>query len=215
MNPVRRAFSLVTAATAAVSFLSFTGCGDDPVAPAAKKKSIWPVGVGSYWVYESDLGEVYEMGIAGTTTVTYNGVNYKVSVLRPYDTDTGEPIDEFGTYLRNASDGLWYYGEEYFDGSDTYTWLTRIRLLKYPVQAGDSWEIDIESETATVTCVSTGTDFTTPLGDFSCIVYQFEWSSEPGSHDLWYCVPNVGRVGIEYQWGEETHIERLIEYHVE
>ena len=83
-------------------------------------------------------------------------------------------------------------------------------LLKYPTVTGEKWQsirlqydiIDlyfVNEEEITVTCVATDSIISTPIGDFSCYIYNYQVIQSPDvleRLDIYkFIAPGIGEVG--------------------
>jgi len=153
----------------------FTACSEDStIDPGVQyHDTIMPLAVDNYWVFaDSTFNPPHEpvvdttkIGITGFREITYEGEKHIVYFWNWFRMPENTP-QTLKNWMRNEEEGLIYYGQQI--GSWTSD-VNRILFLKYPAEVGDEWAY---TDAFTIRCVSTSSNFSTPLGDFDCIVYR-------------------------------------------
>lgn len=204
------------------------GCKDNSVEPLppVEYKPLIPLSVGNYWLYRGytlnpDNGSVnfpdqHKFGfiIDDTVSQIINGsriVNYKLfncgEELKPYYDKPGS--FEGSKLIYQSRNGVWYSGIEKYD---TVKMSFNDLIFPNPAIKGESVSghvfyysttgnySNVPNEATTqYTCISTDSLFTTPLGDFRCIVYKMAWQDyKPLFRDevYYFIKPGIGVVGM-------------------
>ncbi len=204
--------------------LIMIGCKDNSVEPQPAETLI-PLSIGNYWLYQgyylNDDGSVnfpqdhkYGFIIDDTVLQIINEdriVNYKFfncgEELKPYYDKPGSFEGSKLVYQNRF--GLYYSGTEKYD---TIKMTFNDLIFPYPVEKGKSVNghmfyystlgnnANVPDEIITqYTCVSTDSLFTTPLGDFRCIVFKIAYADfEPLYRDevYYFIKPGIGIVGM-------------------
>jgi hypothetical protein len=146
---------------------------DNPVDSSPSVKQIWPLKMGNTWavhMIEYDTtGAVTQSG-SGTLVVTTDTI---------VGGETWYQISGVGSdglmFYTNRSDGLWVM-------SSSTSGLFQGLFFKYPVSAGDSWNLGGDQ----MFLQSADTLITVPAGTFHCYEYRLSMS------DYYYFCPGVG-----------------------
>ena len=234
----------ITITLFALLIATITGCHKNPVEPV-EYKPIIPLSVGNYWLYlEYDLNSD---GSGGTpsqwkfgfiiqnplvqTPAVLNSTNYQMYRCG----EDLKPIDDTN-YLLYGGSKLVYQNENgfYYSGiirKDTVTMAFSDLIFPYPTERGRSVSGHVfyynnsgnssnvpDEATTQYTCVSTDSLFTTPLGDFRCIVYKMVWQDlEPLFRDevYYFIKPGLGIVGmvtmvLHYSTNQYAYISKIL-----
>ena len=158
--------------------------------------------------------------ILGDILVAHEGQSYLAAVYGLYFEEEDIVHDRRWLYLNN-NEGLNIVG-----GVSKYdTTTTKYVERKFPVNAGDSWEIQelefepfqfVFSDTVVVSCIATDEPFETPAGTFQCYVYRYikplQHASGKREHFVYY-TPGIGLVGWEERsLGRENFLYRTVLY---
>lgn len=177
-----------------------------------------PFNVGNSWSYiqyvcsDSACNNVFQgltdsaiFKISEKKDVEIEGKLYNAAIREIYFPSTGQTSDYKWLFF-NQVDGLYLLGG--ISSSDTL--LKRILQLKYPVNAGESWQVPrlvydlierrfLIEDTLTYTCISTNEQFETPAGAFDCYVYHHRIRPADDINDYWdyyeYYNLEIGHVG--------------------
>jgi hypothetical protein len=149
----------------------FTSCSkDNPVDSSPSVKQIWPLKPGNTWVVCAT-----EYDTTGAVTQTGSG-----AIIVTTDTvvagETWYHISGVGSmFYTNRSDGLWVM-------LNSTAGLFQGLFFKYPVSAGDSWNLGGDQ----ISLQSADTLITVPAGTFHCYEYRLS------INDYYYYCPGVG-----------------------
>jgi hypothetical protein len=204
-------------------------CKDNSVEPpSAKYEPLIPLSVGNYWLYQNylldpDNGSIthpeynskdgfiindsLSQSILGSNFVSYN-ISICGEDLKPVD-DTNYLLYGGSKLVNQDNNGFYYSG---IVRKDTIVMQFNDLIFPYPATNGKSTSghvfyystlgngSNIPDEVITqYTCVSTDSLFTTPLGDFRCIVYKTAYAdfNPLFRGDVYYFIkPGLGIVGI-------------------
>jgi len=211
----------------ALATLIITGCKDKSVEPLppVQYDTLMPLSVGNYWLYrEYELNSDGSGGtpsqwkfgfiIDDTLTQIINGeriLSYKLfncgEELEPYYDKPGS--FEGSKIIYQNRNGLYYSGNEKYD---MVKMSFNDLIFPYPAEKGKStnghvfyystlgnYSNVLDEVITQYTCVSTDSLFTTPLGDFRCIVFKMAYTDfEPlYRYGVYYFVkPGLGIVGM-------------------
>ena len=191
-----------------------TGPADENAGP------IIPLAVGNYWVYQQyslnndgsvsfAVEDLRGYKITDILSVSLNGGNQKTFKYTRY-APGGDPYSE-AKLIYNGKEGIYYAG---ITDKDTIKMLFNDLMFKYPANKGDETTAHTfyyyifgnldnipDSIVTTYTCVSTDSLFSTPVGDFRCIVYKLKLMLDNIFYlgDVYYFFkPGLGLVGIIY-----------------
>ena len=186
------------------------------------KDPLIPLAVGNYWVYDAYYlkedgsidfpawpeSNVFGFKVSDTLNVTLNGKKTKTFKLSLYDHPTNSTSSE-AKLIYNGKDGIYYSG---ITDKDTVKMLFDDLLFVYPPTKGyetlahtfyytstGNYLNILDSIKTTYTCVSTDSLFSTPVGNFRCIVYKLKLMLDDVFYlgDIYYFLkPGVGLVGI-------------------
>jgi hypothetical protein len=204
--------------------LIITGCKDNPFEPV-ENESLMPLGLGNYWLYQgyylNDDGSVnfpqdrkYGFIIDDTLSQIISGrrtFNYKLfncgEELKPYYDKPGS--FEGSKLIYQNTNGLNYSGNEKYD---TIKMVFNDLIFPFPTEIGRvvnghvfyystlGNNSNVPDDVVTqYTCVSIDSLFSTPLGDFKCIVYKMSYADfEPLYRDevYYFIKPGIGIVGF-------------------
>jgi hypothetical protein len=197
-----------------------------------------PLGVGNYWLYQayylkSDDGSIkfpeankFGFIIDDTLSQVINGkriLNYKLfncgEELKPYYDKPGS--FEGSKLVYHDKSGIYYSGIEKYD---TLKMSFNDLIFPYPAKKNESVSghvfyystlgnaLNVSDEVITqYTCVSTDSIYTTPLGDFRCVVYKMVYADfDPLFRDevYYFIKPGLGIVGMVemvYHYSLKTH----------
>ncbi|MCX6170506.1 MAG: hypothetical protein NTX65_14265 [Ignavibacteriales bacterium] len=204
------------------------GCNDNFVLPEpVEHEPLMPLGVGNYWIYKEynlDRGtgaekdsSLWRFGFivlnpSEQLTNNKNKTNYQMSLcsndLQPLD-DSYSVLYGGSKLVHQNNEGFYYSG---IISKDSLVMTFNDLLFPCPAKKGESVSghvfyystlgnysnvpYDIITQ---YTCVSTDSLFTTPLGDFRCIVYKMAWQDfEPLFRDevYYFIKPGIGIVGM-------------------
>lgn len=204
------------------------GCKDNSVEllPPVEYKPLIPLSVGNYWLYQgytlnSDsssggTADPWKFGfiIQSPTAKLFkeNNIIYQMSRcgedLKPFD-DTGFTLYGGNKLVYQNGKGLYYSGVV---RKDTVIITFNDLIFPYPTEknksvAGHVFYYNNSGNTSNVsdetitqyTCISLDSLFSTPLGDFRCIVYKMAWQDFPPlfRDEVYYFVkPGLGIVGM-------------------
>lgn len=218
--------------------ITFIACSDDTTTdPGIQyQDTIMPLAVDNYWVFadstfnppHAPVVDTTKIGITGYREINYEGEKLPVYFWNWFRMPENTP-QSLKNWMRNEEEGLIYYGQQSGSWSSE---VNRILFLKYPAEAGDEWEY---TEAFNIRCISTSSSFTTPLGDFDCVVYRVipTGSNRREASDLLerpyasttsrdeevrqlYFAPEVGYVGETTMVnGELKATKTLIDYQVQ
>jgi len=224
--------------------------GSDPL----EYDTLISLNVGNYWLYldyylnddgsvDSSVSPIGEFGFiihSPPTQSNYssNYTNYQMSMCEEDLT----PVDD-SYYLTYGGSKMVYENENgfYYSGivrADSVVMTFNDLIFPYPAEEGDSADghvfyystagnyLNVSDELITqYKCVSTDSSFTTPLGDFNCIVYKMAYYDiEPvvRSEVYYFIKPGLGIVGMvnmkyRYNRDEYTYFMKyvLTDYHIE
>ena len=146
---------------------------DNPVDSSPSVKQIWPLKPGNTWAYHA-----IEYDTTGAITQSGSAV-----IVVTKDTivggETWYQISGIGSggsmFYTNRSDGLWVM-------SNSTSGLFQSLYFKYPVSAGESWNLGGDQ----IFLQSADTLITVPAGTFHCYEYRL-----PMSDYVYFC-PGVG-----------------------
>ena len=203
-----------------------------------------PLAVGNYWVYqEYDLnsdGSIrsanqYIRGYKITDTLSVNLDGTKQKTFRCNRCDSSTSWTSFdGRLLYNGNDGTYYAG---VTDRDSVSTLFNDLMFKYPTNKGHetaartfyynifcNFDNVPDSVITTYTCVSTDSLFSTPFGDFKCVVYKLKLMLDDYFYlgDVYYFFkPGLGMVGtifMTYSYYSNEHYyflkDVLIDYNL-
>jgi len=186
---------------------------------------ILPLKVGDYWEYRE-----FALGDSGTVGGEIGTSAFKISRLSVVASSTNRDTVFHWVYVdvktgvvgnieflyRNFDSGLYMMGG--VGPEDTL--YTKLLRLSYPVQKGETWISPhlvynlaeskfLIPDSQVYRCTDTSASFETPLGNFTCLVYNHMETLEevPGTlRDVYdYYVAGVGRVGSDiYNYREST-----------
>jgi hypothetical protein len=218
---------ILYAAVLMLMFIGCNNKTDNIVTPEpVQYDTLIPLHIGNYWIYkgiylnndgsEKDMAITYKNGfvIDDTVTQVINGKGTLCYKMFSCEEDAKPFYDKPGSFegskliYQNAS-GMYYAGTERYDTIKTkFNYL----LFPYPANAEDTISCPVfyyspsgnyfsvsDEEMTKCTCVSTDSTFTTPLGDFHCVVYKIAYYDlEPlFRDDVYYFVkPGLGIVGM-------------------
>lgn len=193
-----------------VWLISLSGCGHGPTDPSATERLV-PLSVGNRWSYL-----IYDAGFPGPPDTIEQVITRRINLDngrsvfgRVTSAATRSDSQVAGTtwLYRNSDDGLHSCGG--IVGSDTL--LLDFLYLKYPVKAGDSWQVPVlaydyskgrflSSDSASdYTCSGTSEEFPTPIGSYRCLVFHWKEKPEEDVQDYWehyaYFTPGIGMIG--------------------
>ena len=178
-----------------------------------------PLAVGNYWVYQeyslnkdgSIRSATEDLGgfkIIDTLSVSLNGQRLKAFQYSRYDSSTNWSSPE-GKLIYYGNDGVHFAGTT---EKDSINLLFNDLMFKYPTNKGEktlahtfyyflfgNLENIPDSVITTYTCVSTDSLFSTPVGDFRCIVYKLRLMLDDYFYlgDAYYFFkPDLGLVGL-------------------
>jgi hypothetical protein len=213
----------------AILVLLLIGCKDHSDNPVISKPveydTLVPLNIGNYWLYQgyylNDDGSVnfpqsakfgfiiddtISQTISGERTVCYKLFNCGEE-LTPYYDKPGS--FEGSKLIYHNKNGLFYSGIEKYD---TLKIAFNDLIFPYPTKTGNSVSAhvfyystlgnysNIQDDIITdYICISTDSLFTTPIGDFRCIVYKMTYSDlEPlyRAEVYYFIKPGVGIVGM-------------------
>ncbi len=189
-----------------------TGPADENAGP------IIPLAVGNYWVYQEyslnndgSISFVHDLlagfKITDTLSINLNGVKQRTFKYSRY----GPPdyISSEARLIYSGKGGLYYAG---ITIKDSVKMLFNDLMFKYPANKGDETLAHTfyhniygnsghvpDSIVTTYTCVSTDSLFSTPVGDFRCIVYKLKLMLDDIFYlgDIYYFFkPTLGLVGM-------------------
>ncbi|MFO7446113.1 MAG: hypothetical protein R6W90_07080 [Ignavibacteriaceae bacterium] len=192
---------------------------DPPDEDTAVSYGIVPLKKGFFWKYKefrlneegnirSELME-HEYRVIKSSVSGIGEMNDTV-FHRVYVSTVHNIPSEFEWLFRNYHDGLYLMGG--IMPSDTME--IKLLDLKYPMAKGEIWEKYrlvynlIEEkylifDTITYTCIDTNAVFETPLGNFNCIVYNYQMEQDEDVEErlniFEYYSLNVGLVGRIYK----------------
>lgn len=185
-----------------------------------------PLAIGNYWLYQSyylnpddgsiNYADTWKFGfiIDDTLTQIINGkrvLNYKFfncgEELKPYYDKPGSFTGSKLIYQDKL--GMYYSGMERYD---TLKASFNELIFPYPVQKGDvaighefyysttgNYLSGTDDMIQRYTCVSTDSLFSTPVGDFKCIVYKMVYYGivTLSQSEVYYFIkPGIGIVGL-------------------
>lgn len=203
------------------------GCKDNSVEPPPTEyEPLIPLSVGNYWLYRRY--ELNSDGTGGTPSQwkfgfiiqnptiqlpgEINSSTYQMSRcsedLVPFD-DTGFTLYAGNKLVYQNASGFYYSG---IVRKDTLVMTFNNLIFPYPTEkgrlvnghvfyynnSGNTSNVPDEASTQYI-CVSTDSLFTTPLGDFRCIVYKMAWQdySPLFRDEVYYFIkPGLGIVGM-------------------
>ncbi len=204
-----------------------TGCKDNPVEPVKYEPYI-PLDVDNYWLYQNYLLDPETGAITHPEYYNKNGFIINNSLLQSlqgsnfvtYQISTcGEdlkPVDDTN-YLLYGGSKLVYQNDNgfYYSGivrKDTITIQYNDLIFPLPAVKGTSGNGHVfyyaplgngsnvpDDAITQYICVATDSLFSTPIGDFRCIVYKMAWQDFAPlfRDDVYYFIkPGLGIVGI-------------------
>ena len=207
--------------------LIIVSCKDNSVEPIECEPLI-PLRVGNYWLYQNylldpDSGSITHPEYSSKdgfiindslsqSMLGSNFISYHISIcgedLKPID-DTNYLLYGGSKLIYQNNNGFYYSG---IVRKDTIVMQFNDLVFPYPATKGKSTNghvfyystigngSNVPDEIITqYTCVSTDSLFTTPLGDFRCIVYKMAWQDFESlfRDDVYYFIkPGLGIVGI-------------------
>jgi hypothetical protein len=205
------------------------GCKDNSTEPPpVEYEPLIPLSVGNYWLYQNYLldpntglrthpeynskdgfiiNDSLSQSMLGSNFISYN-ISICGEDLKPID-DTNYLLFGGSKLIYQNNNGFYYSG---IVRKDKIVMLFNDLVFPYPATKGKSTNghvfyysttgngSNVPDEIITqYTCISTDSLFTTPLGDFRCIVYKMAWQDfEPlFRDDVYYFIkPGLGIVGI-------------------
>lgn len=224
-----------------------TECKDNSVTPPppTEYEPLIPLSVGNYWLYRSyelnsdgsgGLPNKWKFGfiilpLPIQPATILDTVNYNMSMCA----EDLSPLDD-SKYLQYGGSKSVYQNKNgfYYSGiirNDTLVRIYNDLIFPYPVKKGVSVKghvfyynnagntSNVPDEVITdYVCVSTDSLFTTPLGDFRCIVYKMAWADfEPlyRAEVYYFIKPGIGIVGMinmafHYGSNEYTYIRKIL-----
>ncbi|MFZ0453828.1 MAG: hypothetical protein WCE54_16150 [Ignavibacteriaceae bacterium] len=203
------------------------GCKENSVEPPLPNnyEPLMPISVGNYWLYQGyylnsdgsvNSADDYKFGfiIDDTISQIINGnkiLNYKLfncgEELKPYYDKPGS--FEGSKLIYQNKNGIFYAGDERYD---TIKITFNDLVFPYTVEKGKTVSghvfyystlgniSNVPSDVITdYICISTDSLFTTPLGDFQCIVYRMaydDYKSLFRDEVNYFIKPGIGIVGM-------------------
>ncbi len=181
---------------------------------------IIPLAVGNYWVYQEyslnsdgsiDTDIVHDL-LAGFIITDTLSVSLNGDKLKTFQCSMYGPPDYISSKTRliySGKDGIYYAG---ITIEDSVTMSFNDLVFKYPANKGDetlahTFYHNIYGNSGNVpdyivttyTCVSTDSLFSTPVGDFRCVVYKLKLMLDDIFYlgDIYYFFkPTLGLVGM-------------------
>jgi hypothetical protein len=202
--------------------LVLTSCHNSTEPPIDENKGpLIPLAVGNYWVYQqytlnNDGSILYAekllsgFKISDTLSVTLNGekqITFQCSIC---DSSANWTSSE-ARLIYIGKDGIYYAG---IADNDTLKLSFNDLMFKYPATKGEetlahTFYVDIfgnflnipDSISNSYSCISMDSIFSTPIGNFSCIVYKLQLTLDNVFYlgDLYYFLkPGLGLVGTVF-----------------
>lgn len=220
-----------------VPLLFFNACSRETVRIPKPQfhNCIMPLAVDNYWIFSDTsyelpnaVTETSKIGITGYKRIKYNDERVFVYFWNWFDMPEDTPRKR-KTLVRNEQQGLFYYGQKV---DSQVTEITRLPFIKYPVEVDEEWTYAAD---VLIRCLSVSTEYSTPLGDFNCYVYQLvppsnrvgsvlnsffglklDYHHRNNPVTKLYYTPEVGYVGMTITEDNELIFRReLTEYYVE
>lgn len=181
--------------------------------------AILPLTVGNYWILARDTGGVQNV-YQDTLRITGQSIVHGKQV---YWMQWGYYTDI--SYVRNESDGLWYYGSPNDTISQPYL------NIKYPISLNETYI----ARSDTITCVSTNATWSGYSGCIKYFTHDYYKNTIKHNAQIFnrikgkslydnpeavinfydYFKPGLGYIGGEIDYGFSSYITRLIQYNVQ
>lgn len=157
----------------------FTSADDDDDGDGDGDDVVWPLDTGNSWTYDystTNQRTAFTIEVTGTQDVggtTVSKVEYIDYV-----------VDDYYILVRNATGGLYYYGDPIFgEFSTPDLW------VKYPCSVGNTWQTSHQGAVVNWEVLATSESVTVPDGTYSCIHIRGTAALTGRTYaDHWYCV---------------------------
>ncbi len=171
---------------------------------AGGNDELWPLTIGSYWIYEIEthMGDAPVLNSLDTTTIekkiTWGGHTWY-----------GEEYDEGGDYHRDAKEGLYNLSinAEYPDGKAEL-------IIEYPIKIGNS---QTEADSTTIIIEAIDETVTVPAGKFDGC-YLCKMTMPGGMTGSMWMKPGIGMVKMQLKAKQGDmdirSVQNLKEYHL-
>lgn len=231
-------FSSIAALILLPLFIATACNNSNPTSSEMQEEVLMPLATGNTWLYQTQffiggapldgLTDSTGSRIIGQTQVSFEGQTFEVGIREFFDPESGQARE--AKWLNwNGADGLYSLGGI----SIRDTFVRKVLLLRFPVEAGESWQFPslaydlverkfVFDDTLTFTCVSTDTPFVTLADTFQhCYVYHHKRSQ--GDDILFledvfdYYAPDYGFVGQEVKTEgriQPKSVSRLYDFHI-
>jgi hypothetical protein len=170
-------------------------CHHNPIAPNSNSNegALYPLSIGNYWKYKITIFDstdaripfTEEVDTVNADSILNGSIWYSIETI----TNTNQPGYNGSILYSNMNDGF----NEYF-GNDP------LLIYKYPCEVNDVYT---ENNTFSdpISVINTQATVTSQAGNFSCIVYQFRYSSNIGFvYDDISVAKGVGKISEEYYY---------------
>jgi hypothetical protein len=157
----------------------FTSADDDDDDPPDGDDVVWPLDIGNWWTYNYySMDQRTQFTIEATFTQDVGGT----TVTRVDYTDY--VIDNYFIFVRNATGGLYYYGDAIFgEFSSPDLW------VKYPCSVGNTWQTSHQGAVVNWDGPATAESVTVPDGTYNCIHIRGTAALDGRTYaDHWYSV---------------------------
>ncbi len=196
-------------------------CSDNGNDPIFDGPFIIPLSNGNYWTYNvySVNPETGEESTPRQFTITCETIPDNVNNYNPNEVFVTNYIHAgIGTpnvkyMVSNKQNGLHILGSLWDSNINYYDYLK----LKFPVLKDETWDIYFSAydDTTRITCSGMDVEYQTPMGDFSCIQYHYEYINNPGDYYEHYSIdefykPGLGLVGVnKYLYEPSSHEKQI------